>query len=50
MTAIDYDSSAETEFEKFRIIQDRLYESDSDRFMAQGEDFDKLVEKVEKHE
>ena len=25
---------AETEFEKYRIVQDRLYESDFDRFMA----------------
>ena len=25
---------AETEFEKYRIIQDRLYESDFDRFFA----------------
>ena len=24
---------AETEFEKYRIIQDRLYESDFDRFL-----------------
>lgn len=26
---------AETEFEKYRIIQDRLFESDFDRFIAQ---------------
>ena len=25
---------AETEFEKYRIIQDRLYESNFDRFLA----------------
>ena len=25
---------AETEFEKFRIVQDRLFESDFDRFLA----------------
>lgn len=25
---------AESEFEKYRIVQDRLYESDFDRFMA----------------
>ena len=27
---------AETEFEKYRIIQDRLYQSDFDRFMLEG--------------
>ena len=26
---------AETEFEKYRIIQDRLYESDFDRFLEE---------------
>lgn len=25
---------AESEFEKYRIVQDRLYESDFDRFLA----------------
>lgn len=29
---------AETEFEKYRIIQDRLYESDFDRFMLDNQD------------
>ena len=28
---------AETEFEKYRIIQDQLFESDFDRFLAQSE-------------
>ena len=28
---------AETEFEKYRIIQDQLYESDFDRFLAMGQ-------------
>ena len=41
---------AETEFEKFRIIQDRLYESDFDKFMKEDKDFDGLVEKVRAHE
>lgn len=37
---------AETEFEKYRIIQDRLYESDFDRFiaLAQDEVFTDLIE------
>ena len=30
---------AETEFEKYRIIQDRLYESDFDRFLLQTEEY-----------
>ena len=29
---------AETEFEKYRIIQDRLYESDFDRFLQLEEE------------
>ena len=29
---------AESEFERYRIIQDRLYESDYDRFLAMGEE------------
>ena len=28
---------AETEFEKYRIVQDKLFESDFDRFMALAE-------------
>ena len=28
---------AETEFEKYRIVQDRLYESDFDRFLLLDE-------------
>ena len=28
---------AETEFEKYRIIQDKLFESDFDRFLAENE-------------
>ncbi len=37
---------AETEFEKYRIIQDRLYESDFDRFIALAQDdvFTDLIE------
>lgn len=27
---------AETEFEKYRIVQDRLYQSDYDRFLEEG--------------
>lgn len=38
---------AETEFEKYRIIQDQLYESDFDRLLAMGQsvvfDEDKLA-------
>jgi hypothetical protein len=29
---------AETEFEKYRIVQDRLFESDFDRFVALSEE------------
>ena len=32
---------AESEFEKYRIVQDQLFESDFDRFLA--------LEEVEKH-
>ena len=28
---------AETEFEKYRIVQDKLFESDFDRFLAENE-------------
>lgn len=28
---------AETEFEKYRIIQDKLFQSDFDRFLAESE-------------
>ncbi len=31
---------AETEFEKFRIIQDRLYQSDFDRFLLEGSEIE----------
>ncbi len=31
---------AETEFEKFRIIQDRLYQSDFDRFLLEGNEIE----------
>ena len=34
VSAIMAKTYAETEFEKYRIIQDRLYESDFDRFLA----------------
>jgi hypothetical protein len=37
---------AETQFEKYRIIQDRLFESDFDRFVNQ--DISILQKKVEK--
>jgi hypothetical protein len=30
---------AETEFEKYRVIQDRLFESDFDRFMIDDESY-----------
>lgn len=33
---------AETEYEKYRIIQDRLFESDFDRFLALEENVDKI--------
>lgn len=33
---------AETEFEKYRIIQDRLFESDFDRFLALEESRKKI--------
>ena len=32
---------AETEFEKYRIVQDRLYESEFDKFLLEGETEDK---------
>jgi hypothetical protein len=38
---------AETEFEKYRIVQDRLFESDFDRFL-QLEDNIKLIEEEKK--
>lgn len=41
---------AETEFEKYRTIQDKTYKSDFDHFIEQGEGFDKLVEKVKDNE
>ena len=31
---------AESEFEKYRVIQDSLYESDFDRFIAEGENIE----------
>ena len=37
---------AETEFEKYRIVQDQLFESDFDRFL-QLEDSVKLLENTE---
>lgn len=37
---------AETEYEKFRLIQDVTYESDYDRFLAEEKNFNELVEKV----
>ena len=36
-------SHAETEFEKYRIVQDRLYESDFDRFLRMENDVEKVV-------
>ncbi len=41
---------AESEFEKYRIIQDQNYESDFDRFLEQNDNVDALVEKVEDYE
>lgn len=37
---------AETEFERFRLVQDKTYESDYDRFLAESENLDELVEKA----
>ena len=36
---------AETEYEKYRIIQDRLYQSDFDRFVALGNEIKKVEER-----
>lgn len=41
---------AESEFEKYRVIQDQNYKSDFDRFMEQDDSFNELVEKAEKYE
>lgn len=35
---------AETEFEKYRIVQDRLFESDYDRFMREIEPLERKPE------
>ena len=35
---------AETEYEKYRIIQDRLYQSDFDRFAALEDEIKKVEE------
>ncbi|HGC7359543.1 TPA: cell filamentation protein Fic, partial [Streptococcus agalactiae] len=35
---------AESEFEKYRIIQDRLYKSDFDKFLELEDDTKKLEE------
>ena len=32
---------AESEFEKYRIIQDKLYQSDFDKLMAEANDMDR---------
>ena len=34
-------SFAESEFEKYRVIQDKLFESDFDKLLANAEDTDK---------
>jgi hypothetical protein len=34
---------AETEFEKYRIVQDRLFESDFDKLLRQVSDFEQLA-------
>lgn len=36
---------AETEFEKYRIVQDRLFESDYDRFLREIESLERKPEK-----
>ena len=36
---------AETEYEKYRIIQDRLYQSDFDRFVALEDEIKKVEER-----
>jgi hypothetical protein len=38
---------AESEFEKYRIVQDRLFESDFDRFMGLNETVQQLSKKAE---
>lgn len=35
-------SFAECQFEKYRIVQDKLFQSDFDRFLELAEDADKL--------
>lgn len=35
---------AETEYEKYRVVQDRLYESDFDRFMMVEEEANRKIE------
>ncbi len=37
---------AESEFEKYRVIQDQNYKSDFDRFIEQDDSFDELAEKI----
>lgn len=33
VTSLDYDAHAKSEFQKYTIIQDKLFESDFDRFL-----------------
>lgn len=37
-------AKAETEFEKYRVVQDRLFMSDFDKYMLELEDRDKLFD------
>ncbi|EMR4139513.1 hypothetical protein U5029_002201, partial [Streptococcus agalactiae] len=41
---LDILKQAESEFEKYRIIQDRLYKSDFDKFLELEDDTKKLEE------
>ena len=43
MTAAIAKAFAESEFEKFRVLQDRTYQSDFDRLVANIEENDKLT-------
>ena len=43
MTAEQAKEYAETEFEKYRIIQDRLYQSDFDKFIGELPFIDDIV-------
>ena len=50
ISAIMAKNHAETEFEKYRIIQDRLYQSDLDRYLLKLEDKLRIEDKQENKE